>query len=113
MNPFQAIFTSYKRLKDKSVNVSFNLNEISSEDLLELDKSLDSFGILYYSKKDILTTKEKEAIDNVNLEIGGKSQSERLRNVMIVYAKQEGKDIAEFYKSETERFIEHYKSKLL
>ena len=115
MKPQQAILTSFKRLKDKSVNVTFNLQEISSEDFMEIDTEIDSFGIVYFSLKGILTEQEKKAIDDVSLEVNGKTQSERIRNVL--YRLHEQSDTEEsfemFYKRKTNEVVEHWKSKLI
>ena len=115
MKPQQAILTSFKRLKDKSVNVTFNLQEISSEDFMEIDTEIDSFGIVYFSLKGILTEQEKKAIDDVSLDIGGKTQSARIRNVLYVLYNQTDTNLTfeEFYKQETNKTIEGYKNKLI
>ncbi len=115
MKPQQAILTSFKRLKDKSVNVTFNLQEISSEDFMEIDTQIDSFGIVYFSLKGILTDQEKKAIDEVSLEVGGKTQSERIRNVLYRLHEQTEteEEFDSFYKRKTNEIIEHFKNKLI
>lgn len=103
------------RKKDKSVSLTFITdNEQTSEQFMELDKALDSMGVLYFKPKGLLTTAEVDELDAVDIELEGKSQSQRLRNVLFVYHQQsESKDdFKAFYKRETEKIIEHYKSKL-
>ena len=115
MKPQQGILTGFKRLKDKSVNVNFNLQEISSEDFMEIDKEIDSFGIVYFSLKGVLTQAEKEAIDSVSLEVNGRTQSERIRNVLYRLHEQSdtAEDFDQFYKRKTEEVIQHWKNKLI
>ena len=115
MKPQQGILTSFKRLKDKSVNVTFNLQEISSTDFMEIDEQIDSFGVVYFSQKGILTDQEKDAIDSATVELGGKTQSERIRNVLYVLFNQTVIDgeFEQFYKQKTEEIVQHFKSKLI
>lgn len=103
------------RKKDKSVSITFITdNEQTSEQFMELDKQLDQRGILYFKPKGLLTTAEADELDNVDIELEGKTQSQRLRNVLFVYWQQLNSevDFKAFYKSETEKIIEHYKAKL-
>ena len=103
------------RKKDKSVSITFITdNEQTSEQFMELDKQLDQRGILYFKPKGLLTTAEADELDSVDIELEGKTQSQRLRNVLFVYWQQLNSevDFKSFYKSETEKIIEHYKAKL-
>lgn len=115
MKPHQGILTGFKRLKDKSVNVNFNLNEISSEDFMEIDQQIDTFGVVYFSTKGVITDEEKQAIDSATVELGGKTQSERIRNVLYVLHNQTETDdtFDSFYKKKTEEIIQHFKDKLI
>lgn len=103
------------RKKDKSVSLTFiTTTEQTSEQFMELDRQLDQNGILYFKPKGLLTTAEADELDAVDIELEGKSQSQRLRNVLFVYHQQNQntEDFKAFYKHETEKIIEHYKSKL-
>jgi hypothetical protein len=108
------------RRKDKSLKISFITSlEQSSTELMEVDKLLDSNGILYYKDSEGLSTDEITQIDKVVLEKpSGKSQSERLRNVLYIYCKQKiGKEptkeqFAEFYQKYTEKYITFIKDQL-
>ena len=93
--------------------------KISSQ---ELDKSAagDIFGLRGKHCKVLLSdsnisTLEEEMIDNTSLVIGKKqkSESQRLRAVLYRYWEQKTEgDFELFYKSEMNKIIEHYKSKL-
>jgi predicted GTPase len=108
------------RRKDKSLKISFITSlEQSSNELMEVDKLLDSNGILYFKDSEGLSTDEINQIDKVVLDKpNGKTQSERLRNVLYLYCKQKiGKEptkeqFAEFYQKYTEKYIQYIKDQL-
>ena len=108
------------RRKDKSLKISFITSlEQSSNELMEVDKLLDSNGILYFKDSEGLSTDEINQIDKVVLDKpNGKTQSERLRNVLYIYCKQKiGKEptkeqFAEFYQKYTEKYIQYIKDQL-
>lgn len=109
------ILEGVNRKKDKSVSIRFTTSlEQSPEELMEIDKVLDSHGILYFSDRDTLTQREIDEIEKVDIEIEGKTKSQRLRNVLHVYNSQNSNiDFKEFYAKEMERIISHYKDKLI
>ena len=108
------------RRKDKSLKISFITSlEQSSSELMEVDKLLDSSGVLYFKQSEGLSTDEITQIDKVVLEKpSGKSQSERLRNVLYIYCKQKmskeptKEQFAEFYQKYTEKYITYIKDQL-
>ena len=104
------------RKKDKSVSFTFTTQlEESSEGFMEIDKLLGSNGVMYFKDSGNLTTEEVKELDNVEIEVEGKTKSQRLRNVLYVFWEQQYKDSFEFndfYTAEMERIIEHYKQKL-
>jgi len=116
----QCTLDSVSRRKDKSLKISFITNlEQSSNELMEVDKLLDTSGILYYKQSEGLSTDEISQIDKVVLDKpSGKSQSERLRNVLYIYCKQKmqkepsKEDFAEFYQKYTEKYIQYIKDQL-
>jgi len=108
------------RRKDKSLKISFiTTMEQSSNELMEIDKLLDTNGILYYKDSEGLSTDEINQIDKVVLDKpNGKTQSERLRNVLYLYCKQKmskeptKEQFAEFYQKYTEKYIQYIKDQL-
>ena len=106
------------RKKDKSVTLTFITSlEQSSEDFLEVDKLLDTTGLLYFKSEGNLTTSELDELDAIDLEIEGKTKSQRLRNTLYVMWEQKFKQYSvptfkDFYATEMEKVIEHYKGKL-
>jgi predicted GTPase len=116
----QCTLDGVTRRKDKSLKISFITSlEQSSNELMEVDKLLDSSGVLYFKQSEGLSTDEITQIDKVVLDKpSGKSQSERLRNVLYIYCKQKiGKEptkeqFAEFYQKYTEKYITYIKDQL-
>lgn len=103
------------RKADKSVSITFTTQlEESSEGFMEIDKLLNQSGVIYFKDKGNLTEEEIKELDNFDVKIEGKSQSQRLRNVLYILHHQlnDNTDFKEFYKNETEKIIIHYKDKL-
>ena len=107
------------RKKDKSVSMTFiTQTEQSSEQFMEIDTLLNDSGTLFFKSNGNLTKEEIKALDSAEMEVEGKTKSQRLRNVLFVYHKEvvqplnNNSDFNSFYADEMERIIEHYKSKL-
>jgi hypothetical protein len=81
---------SVRRLKDKSLKLSFITGEKSSHELAEIDNVLDSFGYLVFKPENPLTNDEMELIDKLDPDLHeAKSQSQRIRNhIMVLWKKQ-------------------------
>lgn len=112
-----AILTGYRRLSDRSVNLTFNTAEQSPQSIMEIDSLLQSHGVLYYRSVDRLTKSEIEELDKFDTDLyeQNKSQSQRLKNVLYRLFEQNNNgyaDFKDFYKFETEKIINHYKNKL-
>lgn len=103
------------RKRDKSVSLTFvTSSEQSSEEYMAIDKELNQTGVLYFKPDGQLTQKEIDELDNVDIELEGKSKSQRLRNVMYILWQQgaEGKNFKDFYSDRMELLIEQIKQKL-
>lgn len=110
------------RKKDKSVVLRFTTQlEQSSEEFMEMDKVLNESGVLYFKPNGELTTEEVEELSGAQIEVEGKSKSQRLRNTLyVLYTQKDCSDknkgvycdFKEFYSNELNRIIEHYKQKL-
>ena len=111
----QCTLDGITRRKDKSLKISFITSlEQSSNELMEVDKLLDSSGVLYFKQSSGLSTDEITQIDKVVLDKpSGKSKAERLRNALYILCKQKkGSDptkeqFAEWYSNKMEKFIQH------
>jgi len=111
----QVTLSRATRKADKTVSIQFITDlEESSEGFMEIDKLLQSRGILYYSDKGELTQDEIDELDNVDIELEGKTLSQRLRAVLYVLWSQQGAsgDFKDFYTSFMNMRIENIKEKL-
>lgn len=72
------------RRKDKSLKISFiTTMEQSSSELMEVDKLLDTNGILYYKEGETVSTEEILAIDKTNLEQPKKRTQSQETKIML------------------------------
>lgn len=113
---FPAIFDDDKGLKDRSRKITFITRELSKEGLAEL---------LDFSQREVwIAVSESEIrpedikVEEVPIETGQKTPSQRLRAVIFKYwevGKKQGKvkeDFDTFYRQQMERLIEAFKEKL-
>ena len=111
----QATVQSYRPKKDKTVSITFSTQEINDRELLAIHNSIDTFGILYFSQKQVLTELEKQEIENADIKNNqGVSKSQKLRHVLYRLWEQKGKDgvFDTFYAHEMNRITQHFKDKL-
>ena len=107
--------STIRSLKDGSISVCMETQEMSSGKAGELFSLRGKIIVAYLSAKDTITQREMDQIDNIDHEVQGKSQSQRIRNTLyrVWENKPEGyKDFDSFYKAKTELYIEHLKSKI-
>ena len=103
------------RRKDKSITLSFTTDlEESTDSFMEVDKLINQRGILYFKSDGDLTQAEVDEINKVEIELEGKTKSQRLRNVIYLNWKNsdQSKTKEEYYSDKMETIIEHLKSKL-
>ena len=111
-----AILDSYRSMKDKSIKLTFETNELNPQDLLGIVENLNSFGYLAF-KKEPFSESEKGQLESLKSEFNDnqKSDSTRLRNVFYrLYEKDsEGfKSFTTYYQHHMELLINHFKGKL-
>lgn len=118
MKTFQlpAQLEGYRSLKDRTLKLSFETNELTPEQMADIHYSLNKVGYLAFAP-DPFTTKEINDLDSLKVEYDdtGKTPSQRLRAVLYRLWEQspEGyKAYNDFYNSKMEGFITHLKSKL-
>lgn len=100
--------------KDQSVKITLGTQELTPAKAGELFQLQNKLAVSYFSLKEI-SQREIDQVDKLDPEFEGKTQSQRLRNVLYKLWEQqpEGfKDFDTFYKSRTERIIEQIKEKL-
>jgi hypothetical protein len=107
---------NYRSLKDKSLKITFETNELNPQELLGIAECLGSFGYLAF-KKEPFASSEQEKIESLETGYNAKEKtpSQRLRGVLYVnYQKDnEGFDtFTRYYDFQMEKITNHYKSKL-
>lgn len=105
-----------RTLKDRTLKVTFETQELNPQDLLGLMENVNAFGYLAF-KKEPFGEKEKQMIDDLKSEIefAGKTSAQRLRAVLfrLWQTNPEGFDTSvKHYEHHMEKIINHYKSKL-
>ena len=118
MKTFQlaAQLEGYRSLKDRTLKLSFETQELSPERMADIHYSLNKVGYLAFAP-DPFSTKEMHDLDSLKVEYddNGKPPSQRLRAVLYRLWEQtpEGyKAFNDYYNSKMEGFITHLKSKL-
>ncbi len=112
-----AILQTFRSLKDKTLKIEFETNELNPDQYAEISRHIQSFGFLAF-KKDEFKTEQIKLLDEskVDYEDRTKSPSKRLRDVLFVSWKQNSEgysDFEDYYRHEMEIFINHIKSNLL
>lgn len=112
MKPLQTdvIISSIRSKVDKSLSLTLHTPELSTQEkalFMELQGVKSEMVIAPVDGPSVPAEK-------IDKDIRGKTQSQRLRGVIFVYWEQQGKpgEFEDFYRTETERIIGLYKSKL-
>lgn len=107
---------SYRSLKDRTLKITFETNELNPQDLLGVAENLTAFGYLAF-KREPFSEKERQQIESLetNLEDTGKTPSQRMRSILyLLYQKdsEEYKSFASYYEGKMEGFNNALKKKL-
>lgn len=108
------IVESIKTRKDNTVCITLGTNELSQGKAGEIFGLVNKIASVYICAETV-TQREIDQVDKVQPEMEGKSQSKRIRDVLYILFTQnnEGwKDFDAYYKTKTEAYIEHLKSKI-
>lgn len=109
-----AIVENITTRKDRSVKLTFGTQELNPVEAGQLFQYMNQLVTVYLCPASI-DNREIEQIDKLEPELNSKSQSQRIRAVLYLLHQQnnEGfKTFEEYYRSKTEKFIDHLKSKL-
>ena len=101
-------------LKDRSVKVTLDTQELSPSKAGELFTLMNSLATVYISPAEV-TSREMAQVDAVEPEMPGKSPSMRMRNVLFLLWKQdeEGFKVFDmFYQHKMEKYINELKQNL-
>lgn len=107
---------NYRSLKDKSLKITFETNELNPQELLGIAENLGQFGYLAF-KKEPFKTEERQLIEDLETEFDDKKKtaSQRLRSILyLMWQKDnEGFDTSvRHYDHHMEKIINHFKKKL-
>ena len=111
-----AVLESFRSLKDKTLKVTFETNEPTGEQLVQLSSANGKYGYMVF-KEDALKEQEKKALEAMesDYDTGGKSKGQRLRAVLYRNWEQDSlgyQVFDDFYNFQMERLIMHFKEKL-
>jgi len=110
------IIESITTRKDRTVKIVMGTQELSQGNAGEVFSLMNKLVVTYISQKETIDQNEMSQVDKIDPELGGKTQSQRIRNTLYLLWQQgnEGhKDFDSYYKNKTEQYIEHLKSKIL
>ncbi len=107
---------SYRSLKDRTLKITFESQELNPQELLAVAENLNSFGYLAF-KKEPFAEAERKAIEDLETDYDDKNKtpSKRLRGVLYRNYEQnnDGFDsFVRYYDHHLEKIINHFKSKL-
>ena len=106
---------SFRTLKDKTLKVNFETQELTPKEFAELSGCIQQFGYLAF-KSEPFRTEEINAIQDLQTELEtGKTPSQRLRGVLYRMFEQDSqgfKSFATYYDHQMEILINHFKNKL-
>lgn len=105
-----------RTLKDKTLKVTFETNELNPQELLGLMENINQYGYLCF-KKEPFTESEKKIVEELKSDYNerGKSSSQRLRSVLYLMWKKnnEGFDSSiKHYEHHMEIILNQYKNNL-
>jgi len=111
-----AIFESFRSLKDRTYKLVFETNELTPDQLSGLGQNLNMPGYLAFNK-DVFSKAQTDLISEAKADYDdtSKTPSKRLRNVLFIKWQQNNdgyKVFEDFYRSQMEVIITHFKSKL-
>lgn len=110
-----AILGGIRTLADGSLTISFHTQELSPANVGEIFSHRGKLVALYISPKETIPQREIDQIDSVDVDMPGKTKSQRVRNVLyrIWELQPEGhKNFDSFYNTKMEQHIKDLKTHL-
>ncbi len=102
-------------LKDKSVKITLDTQELSAGKAGELFTLRDTLATVYISPSEI-TDREMKQVDIIEPEMPGKTPSQRMRDVLFILWKQNNEGYREFdgyYKYQMEKMTSELKNNIV
>lgn len=100
--------------KDNTIKIVLGTQEMSEGNAGKLFAMNNKYGFAHISPADI-SQSELNEVDQLNPELEGKTQGQRIRNVLYILFTQNNEghlDFDAYYKAKTEKIIEHLKTKI-
>ncbi len=100
--------------KDRSIKITIGTQELAPSAAGDLFQYMNKIAVCYLSPKEV-GSEEIEQVDKIDPEFEGKTQSQRIRNVLYRLFSQDSegfKDFDSYYRNKTEKYIEHLKNKI-
>lgn len=110
-----AIVNSIRSLKDGSVSIQVETQELSPSKAGEVFSMRGKLIAMYLSPKETIAQREIDQVDSVDVDLPGKTKSQRIRNVLyrIWELQPDGhKSFESYYNQVQERHITELKSVL-
>lgn len=110
-----AIVNSLRSLKDGSISILFETQELSPAKAGEVFSYRGKLVALYISPKETIPQRELDQIDSVDVDLPGKTKSQRVRNCLyrIWELQPDGhKNFESYYNSKMEEHITNLKTVL-
>jgi len=113
---FPAILESFRSLKDKTMKVIFETQELTPEQFTGISQNLGGFGYIAF-KETKFKDKEREVIENLEPDYNDtkKSKGQQLRGVFYRLWEQTPEGFETFtlyYEHHMEKLVNHFKKKL-
>ena len=109
-------FESYRSLKDRSLKLVFETQEPTPEQMADIQKSTMLTGFLAFNVEPFSSSQEKFLTElEVDYDDPKKTPSKRLRSVLYINYEQDKKGyktFEDYYRSQMEILIVHFKGKL-
>jgi len=100
--------------KDKTIKLVLGTQEASPEQVGKLFELLNQLAFILISPKGI-NQEQIDAVEAVDVDLGGKTQSQRIRGVLYKLFEQNKEGFSTFdnyYKAKTDIYIDHLKTKI-
>jgi hypothetical protein len=111
-----AIVENITTRRDGTMKVTIGTQEISQGKAGELFALNGKLAAVYVSAKDTIPQKELDQVDAVDVDLPGKTQSQRIRSVLFILYEQDAegyKDFQSYYKAKTEAIINELKNNIV
>lgn len=101
--------------KDRTLKIVMGTQEATPEQAGNLFELLNQLAFVLISPKGI-NQEQIDAVDATDVDLGGKTQSQRIRGVLYKLFEQDHEGYSTFdnyYKAKTELYIDHLKKKIV